>query len=143
MSQDEGPQSRHPCLARRVGGRVCLVALCRPVQYCWNDPMAWLLLGSILQFYIFAYCGLVVEFQIHLTANISICAPLPTSTKMVLPSQKIGSSSVCSDCVPMPQVPTGPNLTKARAGYVRNGDPQNGGCAFGFPTPSICQRVPT
>ena len=32
-------------------------------------------------FYMFAYCGLVVEIQIHLAAKIYLFAPLPTSTK--------------------------------------------------------------
>ena len=34
-------------------------------------------------FYIFAYCRLVVEIRIHLTAKTYIFAPLPSSTKFV------------------------------------------------------------
>ena len=40
-------------------------------------------------FYIFAYCGLVVEIQIHLAAQIrKLFAPLPTSTQFVCAQQK-------------------------------------------------------
>ena len=48
--------------------------------------ISWLLLGSIL--HVFAYCGLVVEIQTHLTAKIQIVAPLPTSAKISLFCQR-------------------------------------------------------
>ena len=35
-------------------------------------PYSWLLLGNILHF---AYCGFVVEIQIHLTAKTIFCSP--------------------------------------------------------------------
>ena len=42
-----------------------------PCHACWET------------FYIFAYCGLVVDIQIHLTAKKeTISAPLPTSSKL-------------------------------------------------------------
>ena len=82
----------------------CPVFLCFPFETNLN-MVSWLLLGN--SFYIFAYCGLVVEIQIHLLnclhllflmirrlllmlmvvddfafcGLVSIFAPLPTSTK--------------------------------------------------------------
>ena len=53
-----------------------------PLAFCWGGGGAktWLLLGNCYSSF-FAYCGLVVEIQIHLTAKTYFVAPLPTSTK--------------------------------------------------------------
>ena len=83
------PPPRSRALARRArGGRLelCVVPPLRRragIRRRWTPKRCGALDGCWETFCFVAYCGLVVEIQIHLTARIKILAPLPSmSTKL-------------------------------------------------------------
>ena len=73
-----------------------------PFSFHFEPPNHfWLSLGSIC---IFAYCGLVVEIQIHLTAqNFGFFAPFPTSTKHSPGLRSWGAPSPRRPAAPSPR----------------------------------------